>query len=127
MKNKCMNVDNNVKLYETLVRSIMTSETRAETSRAKQLLRTVKRVRNSDMREQCSVTDIAKFIGERRCWNEHVVRADDTRLIKLARDCRPPKKRSVGRLQKVEFKAGCFRTKTKREIARSVKTNRVLS
>lgn len=43
-KNRCMDVDSKVKIYKTMIRPIMTygTETRAGTSRTKQLLRTVK-------------------------------------------------------------------------------------
>lgn len=116
-KNKYMNVDSKIKIYKTMIRPIMTygAETRAETSRTKQLLRTVEmntlraiigktrldRIRNSDVRQQCDIIDVTKFIKKRRrCWDEHVSRADSTRLIKIARDYRPSGRRSIGRPQK---------------------------
>lgn len=78
-----------------MIRPIMTYEveTRAEISRTKQLLCTFEmnmlraiagktkldRVRNPDIRQRCNVTDIKKFIRQRRrSWNEHVTRADGT-------------------------------------------------
>lgn len=45
------------------------------------------RLRNRDLKEECGIGDIAKFVRERRRkWNEHVQRADDERLIKIAKD-----------------------------------------
>ena len=98
-----MSTESKVKIYKAMVRPVMTygAETRAETSRTKQLIRTVEmntlraivgktrldRVRNSTVREQCRVQDVSKFVKVRRkAWNEHVSRAGDTRLIKIVRD-----------------------------------------
>ena len=113
-KNKFMSTESKVKIYKAMVRPVMTygAETRAETSRTKQLIRTVEmntlraivgktrldRVRNSTVREQCGVQDVSKFVKVRRkAWNEHVSRAGDTRLIKIVRDNKPEGKRYPGR------------------------------
>ncbi|KAF2899882.1 hypothetical protein ILUMI_06304 [Ignelater luminosus] len=59
------------------------------------------RVRNEHIREQCKITDIARFAKQRRNnWNEHVSKANDDRLIKIARDKIPQGKRNARRPRK---------------------------
>ncbi|KAK4875519.1 hypothetical protein RN001_011941 [Aquatica leii] len=56
------------------------------------------RVRNKHIREECGIGDVFRFVrGRRRKWNEHVQRADETRLIRIARDQRPVGRRDPGR------------------------------
>lgn len=91
------------------------SETRADTSRTKQLMRTTEmntlraivgvtrrdRVRNKDIREECKVRDVVRFVrGRRREWNDHIQRANDERLIRIVRDQRPLGRRDAGRPMK---------------------------
>lgn len=116
-KNKYLLTQSKVKIYKTVVRPTLTygAETRAETSKTKQLLRTVEmntlraiigktrldRVRNQTVRDECEVSDVVKFIKRRRVeWNNHVSRATNERQIKIARDERPRGKRNPGRPMK---------------------------
>ena len=99
------------------------AETRAETSRTKQLIRTVEmntlraivgktrldRVRNSTVREQCGVQDVSKFVKVRRkAWNEHVSRARDTRLIKIVRNNKPEGKISRNAVKEMGINLGIY-------------------
>ena len=83
------------------------TETRAATTKTKQLLRTTEmntarailgktrfdRMKNVDILERCNLQEVVKFVkGRRKAWNEHVSRAEQ-RLIKLVRDARPNTKR----------------------------------
>ena len=113
-----MSTESKVKIYKTTVRPILTyaAETRADTSKTKQLLRTTEmntlrtivgktrrdRIRNVDVRKECcQIQDIVKFAKKRRKeWNEHITRANDDSLIKIARDCKPEGKRYPGRPRK---------------------------
>ncbi|XP_045479803.1 uncharacterized protein LOC123684554 [Harmonia axyridis] len=116
-KNKYLRTESKVKIYKTMVRPVLTyaAETRAGTSRIKQLLLTAEmstlrnivgktrrdRIRNSAIREECGVVDIGKFVRKRRReWNDHVGRAGYERLIKIARDRKPTGRRDVGRPRK---------------------------
>ena len=99
--------------YKAVVRLIMTcgAETRAATTKTKQLLRTTEmntlrailgktgfdRMKNIDILERCSLQEVVKFVKSRRkALNEHVSRAEQ-RLIRLVRDARPNTKRPPGR------------------------------
>ncbi|KAK4887108.1 hypothetical protein RN001_003379 [Aquatica leii] len=56
------------------------------------------RVRNKHIREKCGIGDVVRFArGRRRKWNKHVQRADETRLIRIARDQRSVGRRDPGR------------------------------
>ena len=113
-KNKYLSLESKVKIYKTAVRPILTyaAETRADTSKTKQLLRTTEmntlrtitgrtrrdRVRNSSIREECKINDIIKFARRRREeWNNHVTRAGSHNLIKIVRDSKPAGTRCPGR------------------------------
>ena len=104
-----MTVESKIKIYTAVVRPIMTygAETRAATTKTKQLLRTTEmntlrailgktrfdRMKNIDILEQCSLQKVAKFVKSRRkAWNEHVSKAEQW-LIKLVRDTRTNTKR----------------------------------
>lgn len=116
-RNKYLSVESKTKIYKTIVRPVLcyAAETRAETSRTKQLMRTTEmntlraiagksrldRVRNQEIREQCQIGDIVRFTKTRRKeWNNHVTRANDDRLIKIVRDGNPVGKRDAGRPRK---------------------------
>lgn len=59
------------------------------------------RLGNLDMRQQCGIVDVGKFIKQQRKeWNVHVDRAGNMRLIRAARDKSPSRWRGVGRHQK---------------------------
>ena len=109
-----MSTEAKIRIYKVVVRPIMTygAETRADTERTKQLMRSAEmitlrsitgrtlwdRVRNKDIRKECNLQDIAKWIkGRREAWNEHVGRASAERLLRIARDGRPATKRPRGR------------------------------
>ncbi|XP_048521542.1 uncharacterized protein LOC125504129 [Dendroctonus ponderosae] len=80
--NKFMSTESKVRIYKTCVRPILAyaSETRAETSRTKQVmrcaemktLRTIKvvtlrdQIRSSTIREELQVDDVVKWVGTRR-------------------------------------------------------------
>ena len=113
-KNKHLSQESKVKIYRTIVRPVMTyaADTRAETSKTKQLLRTTEmntlrtitgrtrrdRVRNSEIRRQCAIEDVIRFNKRRKKeWNNHITRAEDNRLIKIVRDSIPNGKRNPGR------------------------------
>ena len=81
-KNKYMSIESKVKIYKTAVRPILTYavETRADTSKTKQLLRTTEmntlrtiigktrrdRVKNVDVRKECcEIQDVVKFTKKR--------------------------------------------------------------
>ncbi|KAK4880080.1 hypothetical protein RN001_008226 [Aquatica leii] len=95
-----------IRIYKAMASPVMTyaAETRADSSKTKQLMRTTEintlrmitvrtrldKVRNSEVRENCGVPDIVRFVRKRRReWNDHVFRAGEDRLIKIARDRRP--------------------------------------
>lgn len=53
------------------------------------------RVRSSDIRQEFNISDITKFVRNRlKQSDEHVSRADDNTLIKIARDYRRLSKRN---------------------------------
>ena len=108
-RNKCKTVESKIKIYTAVVRPIMTygAETRAATTKTKQLLRTTEmntlrailgktrfdRMKNIDILERCNLQEVVKFVKNRRkAWNEHVSGAEQ-RLIKLVGDARPNTKR----------------------------------
>ena len=109
-----MTIESKMKIYKSTVRPITTygAETRAETERTKQLLRTTEmktlrsaigvtlwdRMRNKDVRDQCNIQDINKWIQVRRKkWSNHVDRASEERLLRIAKDGKPAAVRPRGR------------------------------
>ena len=99
-----MNVKSEIKIHKAVVRPLMTygAETRAATTKTKQLLRTTEmnavrailgktrfdRMKNVGILERCNLREVVKFVKSRRkAWNEHVNRAEQW-LIKLVRDAR---------------------------------------
>lgn len=102
-----MRHDGKVRIYKTYIRPILTytTETRTDTSTTKRIIRTAKkrilrkitghtlrdRVRNTTIRDECDVPDIVKRIRRRkREWNSHVIRMEEDRMAKIARDGNPP-------------------------------------
>ena len=92
-----------MKIYKTTVRPITTygTETRADTERTKQSLRTREmkilrsaigvtlwdRMKNKDVIDQCNIQDINKWTRVRRKeWSSHVARASEERLLRIVRD-----------------------------------------
>ena len=84
-----MTIESKMMIYKTTVRPITTygAETRAETERTKQFLRTTEmktlrsainvtlwdRMRNKDVRDHCNIQDINKWNRVRRKeWSSHV-------------------------------------------------------
>jgi len=58
------------------------------------------RVRNEEVKEQCGIMDIVRFCRKRRReWCEHVEKAEENQLIKVAKNQKPTGKRP-GRLQR---------------------------
>lgn len=113
-KNKYLKTESKVKIYKTAVRPIITyaAETRPDTSRTLQMMRTVEmktlrsiqgktiydRVRNEDIRMQCGIQDIGRWVRQRRrFWNKHIKRMEDNRLVKNAKTNNPVGKRPQGR------------------------------
>ncbi|KAJ4440659.1 hypothetical protein ANN_08806 [Periplaneta americana] len=57
-------------------------------------------VRNKEVRDQCEIIDINKFVkGRKKEWNNHVRRRRDDRIAKIARDMKPLGRRGIGRPQ----------------------------
>lgn len=57
-------------------------------------------VRNKEVRDQCEIIDINKFVkGRKKEWNNHVTRLRDDRITKIARDMKPLGRRGIGRPQ----------------------------
>lgn len=113
-KNKYLNTESKTRIYKTAVRPIITyaAETRSDTNRTLQLMRTVEmktlrtiqgktlhdRIRNEDIRQQCEIQDIGRWVRQRRrFWNKHIKRMEDSRLVKAAKMNNPVGKRSQGR------------------------------
>lgn len=109
-----MSTEAKVKIYKTTIRPVITyaAETRAETRKTKQTMTTTEmnslraivgktrfdRVPNTEIRNQCDIQDISKWVKTRRkAWNEHVDRASPDRLIKSIRDQRIHGVRDRGR------------------------------
>lgn len=56
------------------------------------------RIRNATIRDECDVQDIVRWARKRRRgWNDHISRMGDDRLVRIARDGRPPYSRPPGR------------------------------
>ena len=108
-RNKYVTVESKIKIYKAVVRPIMTcgAETRAATTKTKQLLRTTEMntmrailgktrfdwMKNVDILERCNLQEVVKFVKSRRkAWHEHVSRVEQ-RLIRLVRDARQNTKR----------------------------------
>lgn len=113
-RNKYMAKESKVRVYKTVVRPVLTyaAETRADTKRTKQQLRTVEmkvlrkiagftlrdRQTNESIREECQIQDIAKWTKMRRkMWSEHVERMEGERLAKICMVGRPHSQRQPGR------------------------------
>lgn len=58
------------------------------------------KIRNSDIGQSCNVTDITKFMREKRRYGNELVTADDTRLTKIARNYKLQGRSNLLRLQK---------------------------
>ena len=113
-RNKYMSIRSKTRIYKTCVRPIMAyaGETRAETAVTKRLLRTgeMKTLRaitghslrdhrrNDEIRQQCEVEDVVRWIRtRRRGWRDHVDRMADDRIAKIAKNSRPLNVRPPGR------------------------------
>ncbi|XP_055389920.1 uncharacterized protein LOC129618916 [Condylostylus longicornis] len=113
-KNKYMLIENKVRIYKTCIRPILTyaAETRADTSKTKQRLRTTEmqtlrqicnyslrdKKRSSDIRNMCGVQDIVRWTrSRRRNWRDHVHRMNENRLAKIAMTGQLTSKRPTGR------------------------------
>ncbi|XP_048524753.1 uncharacterized protein LOC125505293 [Dendroctonus ponderosae] len=112
--NKYINTESRVKIYKTAVTPIITyaAETRPDTSRTLQMMKTVEmktlgstqgktledRVRSEDIRMQCGMQNIGRWVRRRRrFWNKHVERMEDNRLAKNAKMNNPVGRRPQGR------------------------------
>lgn len=113
-KNKYMTTNSKVRIYKTCVRPVLTyaAETRAETSKTKQLLRTTEmktlraikgvtlrdQLRSSDIRQELQTEDVVRWIRvRRRHWRDHVDRMNTSRIAKWAKDNQPETRRPPGR------------------------------
>lgn len=108
--NKYLTVASKVKIYKACVWPILTyaAETRAETRRTKNVMRTTEmrtsrsivgvslrdRIRSSQIREQCKVQDVVRWVrARRRLWRDHVLRMENDRIVKAAMIQKPNTKR----------------------------------
>ncbi|XP_055389680.1 uncharacterized protein LOC129618740 [Condylostylus longicornis] len=113
-KNKFMLLENKVRIYKTRVRPILTysAETRAETSRTKQMARKTEmrmlseitgyslgnRIRSEAIREECNIQDVVRWTrSRRRYWRDHVERMPSNSITKIASIERPQTRRPIGR------------------------------
>ena len=113
-RNRDMLKESKVRVHKTCVRPIMTYgiETRADTTRTKNLLRTTEmktlrpiagvtlrdRVRNSEIRRICEVEDVVRWgRTRRRFWRDHVGRASSDRMVRIVTDEFPAGNRPPGR------------------------------
>lgn len=70
---------------------------------------------NTVIRNECDIIDTMKFVIKgRKDWNEHVQRADEDRLIKLAHDETPGKKEDG-------YKVGKFLKKSRLNLYKYIK------
>jgi len=112
--NKYMSTNSKVRIYKTCIRPILTyaAETRAETAKTKRLARTTEmrtlrnirgvtlrdRIRSRDIREECGVQDVVRFVrARRRHWRDHINRMGPERLVKWASEEIPASRRPPGR------------------------------
>lgn len=112
--NKYLQLETKTRIYKTVVRPILTygAETRAETTRSKQLINTVEmktlrkivgktrldKIKNADIRNQCQIQEIGEWVETRRSqWAAHVSRMPEDRMTRIVRDSIPVGKRSPGR------------------------------
>ncbi|XP_050510702.1 uncharacterized protein LOC126887314 [Diabrotica virgifera virgifera] len=98
-KNKYLNIESKVKIYKTTIRPIITYavETRPDTNRTLQMMRIVEmrtlrsiqgktlrdRIRTEDIRQNCRLQDIERWIRQIRIYwnkNKHIKRIEDSRL-----------------------------------------------
>lgn len=56
-----------------------------------------KKEKNKIIRNECGVADVVFTRGRRKKWSNHVQRADEARLIRMARELTPHRKRDVGK------------------------------
>lgn len=114
-RNKHMSIESKARIYRTTIRPVLTyaAETRADTRRTKNLLRTTEmrilrsiagvtlwdRRRSSDIRRTCdNMPDIVRWTrGRRREWKSHVERMDEDRLAKIVYTEKPNTRRPTGR------------------------------
>ena len=107
-----MTIESQMKICKTTVMRPITTQYGAETERTNQLLRTTEmktfrsaigvtlwhRMRNKDVRDQCNIQDINKWIRVRpKEWSNHVDRASEERLMRKARVEKPAAVRPRGR------------------------------
>lgn len=113
-RNRYMNIDSKTRIYRTCVRPILTygAETRCETNKTKQIMRTTEmktlrmitgtslrdRIRNTQIREDCKIAEVGKWVRDRRRrWRDHVERMDNGRLAKITMKGKPNTRRPQGR------------------------------
>ena len=112
--NKHVRIQSKVRIYKTCIRPVMTYgiETRADTTRTKNLLRTTEmktlraiagvslrdRIRNEEIRRTCDIEDIVRWgRARRRFWRDHVDRMNNTRIPYIAANQIPHGHRPPGR------------------------------
>ncbi|XP_044746226.1 uncharacterized protein LOC123322928 [Coccinella septempunctata] len=127
-RNKAMSSQSKTRIYKTCVRPILTyaSETRAETSKTKSIMRTTEmkilrtikgvtlrdRIR-SDIRAELGVQDVVRWVRTRKRFSRDLVeRMPEDRWAKWAKNQKPNKRRPVGKppkrwyVRELEFSIG---------------------
>ncbi|GJQ84934.1 hypothetical protein Trydic_g537 [Trypoxylus dichotomus] len=75
--------------------------------RSSKLEKQGEQARNKDIIKECGIGDVVRFARERRRrWNDHVQRAENSKLIRIARDQRRMGRRDLGRSLK-RWKESC--------------------
>jgi hypothetical protein len=104
-----MSTESKIRIYKTCMRPMVNyaAETRAETSKTKQLLRSAEirvlgnikgvtlrdRIRSDDIRAECKVIDVAR---RRRNWRDRVDRMGPDRWASWAKRQQTPRKQKDG-------------------------------
>ncbi|XP_050516829.1 uncharacterized protein LOC126891647 [Diabrotica virgifera virgifera] len=116
-KKKYLNTGSKIKIYETTIIPILTyaAEKRPDTNRTLQMMRTLEmgtlrsiqgqtlcdRIRSENIRQNCEIQDIGKWVRQRRkYWNKRIKRMEDNRLVKSAKTNNPLGKRPQARPSK---------------------------
>jgi hypothetical protein len=106
--NKYLRKEAKVRIYKSIIRPILTSQSKHERTRRKLTeLKTLRRIinktkwgrmRNDRIRESCEIQNITSWVQRRRIeWSEHISRVGDDRLARKVRYGIPEGKRSRGR------------------------------
>ncbi|XP_050519023.1 uncharacterized protein LOC126893120 [Diabrotica virgifera virgifera] len=97
-KNKYLNTESRVKIYDTnrTLQMMRTVEMRTLRSIQGKTLRD--RIRSEDIGQSCGIQDIGRWVRQRRrYWNKHIKRMEDSRLVKRIKTNDPESKRPHGK------------------------------